>query len=156
MLFFYFFLKTSGTFPRRRSLAETFDDLIDRPQQIERLERLGRIIVHARVQAILPVADHRVSGHSNDGQMAARRLFSSSDFGRGLETVHDRHLNVHKDRVEGLLIKRSQRLFSVGRDGYAVPPVLEDSDGQLLIYDIVLGDQDGISSVRLRDRMPRD
>ena len=58
-------------------------------------DRLGQVVVHPRVQALLPVTAERVRGHRHD--RAAQP--ATAQLPRCFVAVHARHLAVHQDQV---------------------------------------------------------
>ena len=64
-----------------------------------------------------------------------------ADGGRGLEAVHLGHLHVHQHEVEVLRLQRGDRLSAVVGDDDRMSVLLQQADGQLLIDQAVLGQQ---------------
>ena len=114
------------------------------------MEWLGQVLVHARRQAALAIALHGVSGKRDDGNMFASLLFFFADRGRSRKTVHFRHLNVHENEVEGLIVDLSQSLMAVGRNYRFVPHGFEHMGDHLLVDCIGLSHEDaqGKSGIR--------
>ena len=113
--------------------------------------RLDEVIVHARRQALLAVALHGLRRHRDD----ARALVSGppgADGAAGLEAVELRHLDVHENDVVGGLFEPREHLASVPSDVRGVAEPREETDGDLLIDRIVLGEQD--AERRRVDRRP--
>ena len=140
-----------GAVSRNRRVVDggqTLDDL----EQFLRLERLGHIAVHARRQTLLAVPLHGVSGHGHDRQMAAGGFLALTDHRRRLEATHLGHLHVHQHHIKGrggreicrgvaLPKEGGQRLAAVVHDRDGVSPLLQQPQRQLLVDNIVLGQQ---------------
>jgi hypothetical protein len=77
---------------------------MDGGAQLARLERLRQVVVHPRGQAPLGVALQGVRGHREDRDVAPRRPLPRADGGGRLEAVQLRHLHVHQDEIESLLL----------------------------------------------------
>ena len=79
-------------------------------------DRLGQVVVHARVQAALAVAGHGVGGHGHDRQVAHGGLagFDLAPAAGGRVTVQHRHLAVHQHQVVGVAGHLRQRDLAVG------------------------------------------
>ena len=61
---------------------------------------------------------------------------------RGFEAAHHRHLQVHQYEVEALARDEVDGLLAVGGNRNRMPAVGEQAAGDLLIDDVVLGEQD--------------
>ena len=124
------------------------DDLADvfrgaREFRLERLDAdgLAEVAVHAGLEAILAIGIHRVGGHGDDpGTPGAGEGFA--DAARGLEAVQFGHLDVHEDDVVLLAFEGLEDLGAVLDDVGTVPHLAEDAGGDLLVDDVVLGEQD--------------
>jgi hypothetical protein len=68
-----------------------------------------------------------------------RRIFLG-----GLESVQNRHLDVHQDDVKPFPIERLDGLGPVANDRHPVAAVFQNPHGQLLVDDVVFRKQDGI------------
>lgn len=129
------------------------------------LERLGEILVHLSLDALLSVTHHGVCCKRNDRSPlhaeaalvlsdSARRLKSTLYYvsGRslwenlrsspGLYIYHDGHLHVHQDDIELLVLYSCESLCSVSDDSDDVVVFLEDLDGELLVDRVVFCQQD--------------
>ena len=70
-------------------------------------------------------------------------VFSSSRMVTGrLDAVHFRHVDIHQHDVERLPFQQRQGLLSGIGYGDAVPTQLQKTDGDLLVHDSVLRQQD--------------
>ena len=126
----------------RGGSAESLDQRIDP-------DRLDHVVVHAGGQARLAVALHRVGGHRDDARALAVRP-SRRDAPRRLEAVHLGHLHVHQHHVVGLARDRLDRLDAVRRQVGAVAHLLQQAQRQLLVHDVVFGEQDAQRMARGR------
>ena len=71
--------------------------------EVLRAQRLGQVVVHARGEAALAVALHRVGRHRDDRQRGGPRLLAAADLARGRVAVELGHLAVHEhERVASL------------------------------------------------------
>lgn len=101
------------------------------------LQRLGQILVHLSLNALLPVTHHGVSSQGNDGcPVRAHASFVvanlagslksslynmlvksdsnlSVDFANKGVSYHDRHLNIHEDYIKLLLFNGFNSLPTV-------------------------------------------
>ena len=79
-----------------------------------------------------------------------------ADAAGGFEAVDDGHLDVHKDEVEGDAFERHEG-FGAVRDGVgAQPEFFKDAESDLLIGDVVFGDEDaGAERARGMDQQGR-
>ena len=103
--------------------------------------RLGEIIVHAGLQAAIPVALHGVGGHGDDRRPGPAVGLAVPNRPGRLEAIHDRHLNIHQHDVERFAIHRRKRLLPVTNNGHMVSQFLQHSDGHPLVDRIVLRQQ---------------
>ena len=71
---------------------------------------------------------------------------------RGFEPVHLRHLHVHQHDVVGLPLDRLDGLDAVRREVGAVAHLLQDAQRELLVDDVVLGQQDAQRMARRHRR----
>ncbi len=115
-----------------------------------RLDRLGDIAVHARLQAALPIALDGVGSHRDDRDVPACPPLSLADAGRRLEAIHLGHLHVHQDQVEGLLLPGGEGLLAIAGDVHRVPALLQEDGRQRLVDEVVLHQQDSEAPRRSR------
>ena len=85
--------------------------------------------------------------------MLSRRLASRND-PDGLEAVHFRHLYIHEHDVEAAGFERLDGLAGRRGDNDRWPRSLQHADCDLLVYGMILGQQDSQSALR-RDRVTR-
>ena len=86
--------------PHPSSLIPSWKDPADSCPQVSSVERLGEVVVHARLQAPLAVLIPRARGQGDDGQVASRRSLALPDCPDDLEAVQLRHVNVEEQQVE--------------------------------------------------------
>jgi hypothetical protein len=104
---------------------------------------LREVIVHARGKALVAIAFHGACRQRDDRGAPigpARHLAQPDRRGR-LEPVHLRHLAVHEDRVEGLLLEGDERLAPMARDRAGASEELEHVHGELLVHRVVLDEE---------------
>ncbi len=131
----------------------------DRLVQLGRLDGFGQVVVHAVLEASLPVARHGVGGEGDDDDLGVLRLpelasricrVASMPSMTGICTSM-------RIKVVALLPRRLQGLGAVARDVGREAQLLERLDGDLLVHQIVLGQQDPRSPTRsLGQRVPGD
>ena len=104
------------------------------------MEWFADVVVHTSLQASFAVPLHGVGGHGDDRQFGPFRVGAYET--SGLEPVHLRHLHVHKNQVEVLLLQQLHSDLAIlsGRDLMTGP--LQQSLGQLAVNQIVFGQQD--------------
>jgi len=135
-------------FDRRRDTPRTLlrrdsarrDPLQENGEEVVRFYGLGHVVVHPRGETTIPVGFHRVRGHCDDRQGGESRKLA--DFPRGGHAVHDRHLHIHEDKVEGSFLHFCNRLRPIGRQHDGEARILEQGDGHFLIEFIVLDEKD--------------
>ncbi len=71
-----------------------------------RIDRLGDMVVHSRIQKPLAFLDGGMGGHRNNRQFGESRI--GADTGRRLMAVHYGHLQVHKHNVIGPSTQQSE------------------------------------------------
>jgi hypothetical protein len=94
----------------------------DGREQRRGIDRFRQVAVHSGREASLPIPDHRVSGHGDDGQMAPVLALAESNGQRGFETTHFRHLDVHEHDVKRLPIELGEHLEAVAGHRHRVTP----------------------------------
>ena len=114
---------------------------LDQANHLLGIDRLGKVAIHSRRQAAIPVALHRMGRHGDDRHPAAA-VFALADGSRGFQAVHARHLHVHQDHVVAVLLGQVDCLLAVPRDLDKMAPILQDVGGQLLICGVVFHQQD--------------
>ena len=128
---------------RRRSSGWTrrFVEPPHRLEQVVRINRLGDVVVHAGGETTLLLLHRRVRGHGDDRQRGEARV--RTELGRGLITVHHRHLQIHQHHVERRRLwtvgQNLHRLASVVGDRHRRARAFEQFDGDLLVDVVVLG-----------------
>src|SRR5258705_11741889 len=84
---------------------------LENAQQLLAVDRLGKIIPRARLDATLTVSLHRLRRHRDARQVLAPA--DLADLAHGLDAVHLPHHNVHPDHVEAALLGERDRLRTV-------------------------------------------
>jgi hypothetical protein len=103
-------------------------------------KRLGNIRVHAGGQAKQSVLLSSPSGNSDDRD-GSDRTFQGPDCRSRVVAVHHRHLAVHQDGVVSPVGHLLQHFGSIERRVHLVTGAGEHCDGNLLIDQIVLGQE---------------
>ena len=124
--------------PQRSSAAD----------QLVHADGLADVVIHAGLQAHLPVALHGVGRHGDDARPLRSAGQRAQMRARRLQPVHLRHLHVHQHHVVGLALDRLDGFQAVGGDVRPVAHLREQAQRQLLVDGVVLGQQDA-------QRMPR-
>jgi len=93
----------------------------DARQQLALVDGLGEIVVHAEPDIALAVSDHGVGGEGDD-RYARIGGAAVADAPYGFAAVHHRHMHIKENDIEGLPLKRFERLDAVARldDGQAL------------------------------------
>jgi len=99
------------------------------------------ILIHARVEAMSVVFFHGVGGHGDDVGSFRRGEAGTNTVGR-FEAIHFGHLDVHEDKVVFLAFDGLDGFEAVGGKVGVIAELLEDAKGDLLVDDVVFGDQD--------------
>jgi hypothetical protein len=68
--------------------------------------------------------------------------FLQPDGGSSLKTIHFWHLHVHEYQVKWLAAQGGERLLAVTGHDHGVAVLLQDAHRQLLIDDVILGEQE--------------
>ena len=110
-------------------------------EQFLEIERFADVAIHAGVEAAFPVAGHGVRGHSDDGDVPTGVLFAGANLHRRAQAIHRRHLHIHEDEVESLSRYRRQGGTTVADDLDRMTPTLQHRDCQLLVDEVVLGEE---------------
>jgi len=80
---------------------------------------------------------------------ARTRPFALPDGDGGLEATHLRHLHVHEDEVEGLVLQGFQCRRARGRNDDLVSSLFQEPNRQELIHGIVFGHEHPQAPLRL-------
>ena len=144
---------------RRGGRVGAVDPLVQHPLDPRGVDRLGEEVVHAGLQAPLPLALEGRGGHRDDRHPLAGLLLGPDRPGRG-EAVHPRHPAVHQHGGEAVAGgEGGDRLHAVGGDLGVEAGVLEHADGDHLVDVVVLDHEDpllrGAGRARLPDRTDR-
>ena len=98
------------------------------------------MIVHAGGGAGFTVLGHGGGGHRDNRQLGV--FGARAQPARGFKAVHDRHVQVHQNRVETVVLQEIERLLSVAGDGDGKPAFAEKFLRHLLVEFVVLDEQD--------------
>ena len=117
--------------------------------QLQRVQRLGQMAVHAGLQTALPVAGAGIGRQGHDRDAPPRGGFFLPDRPGRFQTVHLGHLHVHEDQVVGLSGQLGQRLGPTAGNFDLVTLTLQQVDAHLLVEEVVFDQQDpqGFDSV---------
>jgi len=126
---------------------ERADGLIGGEVSEERIELggaegFGEIAIHAAGEVALAIALHGVGGDGVDGQVCAGVLLLLADGEGGFNAVHVGHLDIHEDAVEDLGFEEFEDLETTGGKGCAMASLFEQAQGELLVDEVVFGDED--------------
>ena len=125
------------------------DPTVERVEKDFRFERLGEVIIHARLETALAVALHGVRGHGNDWNAQAGLRLARADKTRRFEAVHAGHLRIHQHRVVGIVAGFLKRLPARFHRVHRKTCFLEKNDRQFLVDQIVFGNQDSLAEFSL-------
>ena len=113
---------------------------MQRRLQITDTDGLGNVIIHAGLQTLFAIAYERVAGHGDDARAFPGGPTLTNLAGR-FEAIHLRHLHVEKQYVVGLLFQRLEDFQAVAGNVSAVPQLVQDTDTDLLVDGIVIGQE---------------
>ncbi len=111
------------------------------PGQGRAVDRLGQVIVHARLQAAFAVARHGARRHGDDGYVATPVQLAVAELARGGQPVQARHLHIHQDQVVGFARRAFEHGQAIVGQRHAVAQLFQQPQGQPLVDGIVLGQQ---------------
>src|ERR1700726_1250557 len=109
-------------------------------RELNRVDRLGDVIVHPGGKAPCAVAHEGVGGHRDHGGMRVAGL-PVAELTRGVISVELRHLAVHQNGRVRVPLERVQRLAAVSDRLDAVTATLEHADSHESVDLVVLRDQ---------------
>ncbi len=114
-------------------------------EQRIRIDRLGHVVVHAGVQAALPLLHQRVRRHGDDREVLESRVRAQQP-GRRV-AVHLGHLQVHQDDVERRRLRALAAASSPPSPPWlaivtTAPGALQQFGGHLLVHLVVFHQQD--------------
>ncbi len=81
-------------------------------------------------------------GDGDDGDVAVGALLAAADLACGGVAVHEWHVDVHEDGVEGLGFEQAEGFDAVGCNDAGVAVEAEQAHGDELVDLVVLGDED--------------
>lgn len=81
--------------------------------QLLRVDRFGNVSVHTGGQRVFDVFGKSVGSHGNDRDRCCLWMLAAADSFGCFVTVHDRHLNVHQDRVEAARHGSSKEFYTL-------------------------------------------
>ena len=81
------------------------------------IHRFGQMILHAMVQGTLHVLFECACRKRDDGKARRVGMARRPDGGCGFESVHDGHLDVHEDQVDGARVRALERAHGLGARG---------------------------------------
>ena len=108
------------------------------PRRVHPDRPASDVVVHAGIEAALPVLTERVCGHGQDRHGGSR---AGADRARGLQAVHDRHLHVHQDRVIAALANLLQGFGAVVGEIGVEADALQQLQRDFLVDRVVFDDQ---------------
>ena len=115
--------------------------MAQRPRQLVCANWLGQVVVHPGREARFAILRPHVRGHGDDAGADPRRPALADPTG-GVETVQLGHLDVHQDDVVGLPLECVQGLQAIPRHVRSIPEPIEESECDLLVHGVVLGEED--------------
>ena len=111
--------------------------------QVGATDWLAEIVVHAGIEATLTITRHGIGGKCNNVDVLrwGCEAFRIADPLHGLDSVHDRHLEVHKNDIVGILFMRLAALETVFSGITGDAERKEHALGEHAINRVVLDDQ---------------
>ncbi len=91
---------------------------------------------------MLLVALHGPRRHRDDRQMLTTEYFAGANVASRLQSVHYRHLHVHQNQIEVVVLDSVKRFLPVLRNDDLMPFLRQKADGDLLIDEPIFGQQD--------------
>ena len=125
--------------------------LVDAVEEQGAVDRLGQTGVHAGFLGPSGGGRRRIGRQADDGDAAVAYGSHPVEL-RGFEAVHDRHVEVHHDRVEGLRFQLVEGLLAVLGHDDPMASGLEDQTDHLLIDPVVVRHEDLQATVPAPDR----
>ena len=104
----------------------------------KRVEGFCQERVHPRFKTFIAVVAGR---ERHDRHTVQVFVLADSNETRGREAVQLGHLHVHQDEVEPAVVQCRQHFPTVLGDRYAMPLLSQESDGELLMEQTVLREQ---------------
>ncbi len=104
------------------------------------LDRFGQAGVHSGGQEGVARLGRRIGGEPDDGDLFAAQFLHADQLGR-FDPAHARHMHVHQQHVEIVLVERFKRTFAVVRKDHLVPGALESHRNDPLVHRIVFSNQ---------------
>ena len=102
------------------------------------------MVIHARVQAVLPILRHGIGCQSHDrntSSIAGFFNFANSD--GGLETIELRHVAIHQDHVKaGVLVVCQRFIAIVGHHHIIAIEAFQHTQSDRLVHQVVFNQQD--------------
>src|SRR5579864_3725569 len=115
---------------------------LDQLKELFGVNRFGNVGVHSGSQATFLVVEQSVSSHRDDWDMATRDFFSRANCGGGFKSIHDGHLDIHQDKIKCQTGELSESFVPIVGDNYRMAALFQKKDGQELIDQIVLDQED--------------
>ena len=128
---------------------------VDGPGRFLGRDRFRQVAVHSRLQALLPIADHGVSCHGDNGNVGAAGFLVRANDRCSFESVHLRHLYVHEHQIKGIVFDRSHGFFAVFNNHCTMSQVLQQLNCEMLVDVVVLCNQNAqcVMAIRVCRRM---
>ena len=120
------------------------NDLTQRPVQLIYLHRFRQVSVHPAFHRLLQVVVKSIGRHGDDRYRAAVFPLHTADRAGGLETVHDRHHDIHQDHIVSAGLSCTDPfhgLRAVIDTVHRKAPLLQQCQSDLRIQLIVFHDQ---------------
>ncbi len=143
----------AGPAPRASGSAGAWSrrQLVDAVEEQGAVDRFGQAGIHAGFLGPSGGSRRRIGRQADDGH-ATLACGSHPVELRGFEAVHDRHVEVHHDRVEGLRFQLVEGLLAVFRHDDLMASGLEDQTDHLLIDPVVVRHEDLQATLPAPDR----
>jgi hypothetical protein len=107
-------------------------------ENILSLDRFGKVTIHSGLKTALQISSHRMCGHSDDWEMAARIALLLAYRHGCFKAVHHRHLHVHQYTVELLVFDHLEGLPAIDGRTDSMILLLKQSRGHQTVHRIVL------------------
>jgi hypothetical protein len=118
----------------------TAQDAVNNIQEPRWLDRLRHIAIHSCLSTASPRICGCIGGEGDDGHVWLSDTGKSIQLGR-FDAVHDRHVQIHQNQIEVVLLERVERRFTVIHHCRGMPHSLQSLRNHHLIRTVALGNQ---------------
>ena len=122
----------------------------DHGQELGHIDGFGSVFITADAEAALAILGHGVGSEGDDWT----RIGGLSEFSGGGVAVHDRHLHVHEDDIEGVAGAGGVHgdidgLAAVFRGGHFAAGIAEMEHDDFAVFQAIFGEEDAGAEISL-------